>query len=115
MQVIDVTPIVTELDEEGYTVALKGTAALASVACGWFKTKIAWWRSARIPGSDILLDIPKSSREPATGTVFDAALYWAEQAPGLGEPLWKGQFQVRSTADGGVVEKVERIEPIWAR
>ena len=115
MHVIDVTPVVTDLDEEGYTVALKGTAALASVACGWFKTKIAWWRSPRVPGKDILLDIPKATREPPNGTIFDAALYWAEMAPGLGDPLWTGQFQVRDSEDGGVVEKVEKAVPVWSR
>ena len=115
MHGIDVTPVVTELDEEGYVVTLQGTASLASVACGWFKTKIAWWRSPRVPGRDILLDIPKATREPSTGTVFDAAVYWAEQAPGLGDPLWTGKFQVRDSEDGGVVEKVEHAVPIWSR
>ncbi len=107
MYALAVTPVVTELDEDGYIVALQGTAALASVARGWFKTKIAWWRSEAAPGEDILLDIPKSSRETLLGTEFDAALYWAERGPGRGEPLWAGRFRVRNTGGGPVLEEVD--------
>jgi hypothetical protein len=112
MQMITVTPEVTELDEDGYTVALRGTSALASVARGWFKTKIAWWKSEPIPGMDILLDIPRASHEPVTGTVFDAALYWIERSPGKGEPLWSGRFQVRNTLAGPVLEQIERSRSV---
>ncbi len=107
MQVIEVTPEVTELYDDGYTVALRGTGALASVAHGWFKTKIAWWRSDSINGNDFLLDIPKASQEPPTGTVFDAALYLRERSPGHGEPMWSGRYRVRATGQGAVLEKVE--------
>jgi hypothetical protein len=110
MQVIDVRPEVTDLDDEGYIVALRGTAVLSSVAQGWFKTKIAWWRSEAVPGTDILLDIPRASREPATGTVFDAALYWTERGPGRGEPLWAGRYQVRNGGHGPVLEELELAE-----
>jgi len=108
--VIDVRPEVTELDDDGYIVALRGTAALASVARGWFKTKIAWWRADGTPGEDILLDIPKATREPALGTAFDAALYWAERGPGRGDPLWAGRYRVRNTGQGPVVEEVQLAE-----
>jgi hypothetical protein len=105
MQAINVTPEVTELFDDGYTVALRGTAVLASVTRGWFKTKIAWWRSEAEPGEDILLDIPKASCEPPLGTLFDAALYWTERSPGRGEPIWAGRYRVRSTGQGAVLEE----------
>jgi hypothetical protein len=107
MHALDVKPVVTERFDDGYTVVLRGTAALASVACGWFKTKIAWWRSDTIAGEDILLDIAKSSREPALGTVFDAALYWTERGPGRGEPIWAGRFRVTDTRRGTILEELE--------
>ena len=110
MHVIDVTPEVTHLDDEGYVVALRGTAALSSVARGWFKTKIAWWRSDTAPGADIVLDIAKSSREPAMGTVFDAALYFTERSPGKGEPIWAARYQVRNTCQGPVLEELHLAE-----
>lgn len=107
---IDVRAEVTELDDEGYVVALRGTAALSSVARGWFKTKIAWWRSDTAPGADILLDIAKSSKEPPMGTVFDAALYWAERSPGKGDPIWAARYTVRNTCQGPVLEELELAE-----
>jgi hypothetical protein len=110
VEAIDVTPVVTELDEDGYVIALRGSAVLSSMACGWFKTKIAWWRSESKAGMDILLDVPKSSREPETGTVFDARLYWNERGPGRGEPLWTGKYRVRNTRQGPIVEEVEWFE-----
>ncbi len=107
MHAFDVTPVVAERFDDGYTVVLKGTAALASVASGWFKTKIAWWRSSAVAGEDILLDIPKSSRKPDLGTVFDAALYWTERCPGRGEPIWAGRFRVTDTPRGTIIEELE--------
>lgn len=107
MPVIDVKPEVTHLDDEGYVVALRGTAALSSVARGWFKTKIAWWRSDTAPGADIVLDIARSSHETAQGTMFDAALYFAERCPGKGEPLWAARYCVRNTCQGPVLEELE--------
>lgn len=110
MHVIDVRPEVTELDEEGYVVTLRGTAAITSVARDWFKTKMAWWRSDTTPGADILLDIARSSREPVQGTVFDAALCWAERGPGKGEPIWSARYRVRNTGHGAVLEELELAE-----
>jgi hypothetical protein len=105
---VNVTPKVTEFDEEGYTIELGGTAPLGSSARGWFKTKIAWWPSEAISGMDILLDVPKAAREPASGTEFDAALYWRERRPGQGEPLWAGRYRVRNTPQGPVLEQADR-------
>jgi hypothetical protein len=102
---VNVIPRVAALDEDGYTVALGGTASLGISALGWFKTKIAWWSSEPVSGTDIELDIPKARNEPPSGTEFEAALYWRERAPGRGEPLWRGRFRVRNTPEGPVVEE----------
>ena len=79
MHAVNVIPEVTDFDDEGYSIVLKGTAGLGSAARGWFKTKVAWWPSEAVAGEDILLDVPRATSSPAAaGTVFDAALYWAE-------------------------------------
>jgi hypothetical protein len=111
---ISVRPEVTELDEDGYVVALRGTAALSSVARGWFKTKIAWWRSDTAPGDDIVLDVAKASKESPTGTVFDAALYWAERSPGKGEPIWSARYRVRNTSHGPELEELDEEASVWS-
>ena len=105
MHAVNVTPEVTGFDEEGYSVVLRGTAGLGSGARGWFKTRVAWWCSAPAPGEDILLDVPKATRGPATETVFDAALYWAERGPGRAEPLWTGRYRIRNTWCGPILEE----------
>jgi hypothetical protein len=104
---LNVTPRVVDFDEEGYSVALRGTALLSGLVRGWFKTKIAWWPSDAIPGDDIVLDVPKATNQPVSGTEFDAALYWREGAPWKWqEPLWKGRFRVRITPEGPAIEEV---------
>jgi hypothetical protein len=102
---IEVTPEVTGLSQEGYIVALRETALLGGVQ-GWLKTKIVWWPSDPVPGMDILFHIPRAAKELPTGTVFEAAVYWREREPGKGAPLWAGNYRVRTTPEGPVLEEV---------
>jgi len=104
---VDVTPEVTGTDEEGYTIALRGTAPLGSGARGWFKTKFVWWCSQAAPGTDIVMEIPRAAHEPPAGTVFEAAIYWSERGPGRDDPLWSGKYRVRSTPYGPALVAVE--------
>jgi hypothetical protein len=75
---------------------------------GWLRTQHAWWGAHAVPGSDLVVDVPKTTHEGLRGrTLFEVAVCWAGSGPGKGPVLWSGTYWVRNTPEGPILEKAE--------